>query len=642
MGLISSCSSVIILEPPRESTLLTVANEPVLMDEFIYAYNKNRPADSLISKANIDDYLDLYIKFKLKVTEAKTRGMDTTSDFRKEYSSYINQLDNSYLHSNTETDDLVKEAFNRMQSEIRASHILFGVTESDLPDDTLAAYHKALMVRDSLLQGASFEGMAKTYSTDPSAGQNGGDLGYFTVFQMVYPFESAAYNTEVGQVSMPARTQFGYHLIKVIDKKPKEGQVRVAHIMIRNGKEAKARAFTIYEQLIGGANWEETCQQNSEDAQSAGNGGILAPFNRRQIVPAFAEAAFSLTEPGEISDPVETPYGWHIIKLIEKIPIGDFDNNERQLRAKVKRDSRAQLSKQKLIERLAMDNNWVENSENVQVVIQPENHHYLKGKWLLEEDSLANIDLFMIQEESYHAVDLYTFINKSTQHKDTRAYLYEQYIAFRDESLINYEKAHLSEKYTDYKYLKQEYYEGILLFSIMEDEVWTKAGKDSLGLVEYYEQHKSNFIDSTKLSVAIFSVSERSIVDSLALKLPNAKAYKSLSKKEKEELLAQYNGSPQLSLQLDSGEFVIDQHPVLQNLSLPYKESIINVENKWYYVLPLRDPNLPLPMENVMGKLIADYQVVLEEQWLIELNEAYSVKINETTLKEIYREIETF
>ena len=163
VGLISACSSVIILEPPRDSTLLMVANEPVLMDEFTYAYNKNRPADSLISRANIDDYLDLYIKFKLKVTEAKTRGMDTTSDFRKEYSSYINQLDNSYLHSNTETDDLVKEAFNRMQFEIRASHILFGVTESDLPDDTLAAYHKALMVRDSLLQGASFEGMAKTY-----------------------------------------------------------------------------------------------------------------------------------------------------------------------------------------------------------------------------------------------------------------------------------------------------------------------------------------------------------------------------------------------------------------------------------------------------------------------------------------------
>lgn len=641
-GLITACSGVSITKSSQNSTLLTVANEPVLIDEFIYAFNKNRPADSLVNKANIDDYLDLYVNFKLKVTEAKTRGMDTTSEFRKEYTSYINQLDNSYLHSSSENDDLVKEAFDRMQFEIRASHILFSVSESDSPGDTLAVYEQAIMVRDSILEGASFEELAKAYSTDPSAKQNMGDLGYFTVFQMVYPFESAAYNTEVGQVSMPTRTRFGYHLIKVVDKKPNEGRVRVAHIMIRNGKEAEARVFTIYDQLIAGANWDETCQQNSEDAQSAEKGGVLAPFNRKQIVPAFAEVAFSLAAPGDISDPVETPYGWHIIKLIEKMPIGDFETNEYQLRAKVKRDSRAQLSKHKMIERLAQENNWLENTESVQLVMQPENHHYLKGKWLFKEDSLANIELFKIQEERYYAASLYTFINKSTQHKNTRAYLHQQYEAFKDESLINYEKAHLAEKYDDYKYLKQEYYDGILLFSIMEDEVWAKAGKDSLGLAEYYEQHKSDFIDSTRLFAAIFSVSDRRIIDSLALKVPNAMAYKSLSKNEKEGLLAQYNGTPQLSLQLDSGDFVIEQHPVLQKLSLPYKETIINVENEWYYVLPLSNPNLPLAKEKVMGKLIADYQVVLEERWLKELNEAYSVKINESSLKKVYRQIEKF
>lgn len=639
-GLITSCSSLGIIKSPQNSVLLTVADEPVLMDEFIYAFNKNRPADSLISNANIDDYLDLYVKFKLKVTEAKARGMDTTSAFRKEYSSYMNQLDNSYLQTNNETDALVNEAYERMQFEVRASHILFGVTDSDSPGDSLAAYKKAIIVRDSIVNGASFEEMSSVYSTDPSASQNKGDLGYFTVFQMVYPFETAAYNTAVGQVSMPTRTKFGYHLIKVVDKKPNEGRVKVAHIMIRSSNKAKDRSFEIYDKLIAGANWDETCQQYSEDAQSASNGGVLAPFSRRQIVPAFAEAAFALTEPDEISDPVETPYGWHIIKLIEKMPVGDFETNQYQLRAMVKRDSRAQLSRLKMIERLALENNWQENTENVQLVVLPENHRYLKNKWLFEKDSLADIELFRIQEDSYYAYQLYTFINKSGQQKDTKAFLYEQYNKFKDESLINYEKAHLEEKYDDYKYLKQEYYEGILLFSIMEDEVWTKAGKDSLGLAEYYEQHKSNFIDSTKLNVAIFTGTERRLIDSIALKVPNTKAYKKLSKKEKESLLARYNGTPQLSLQLDSGEFVIDQHPVLQNLSLPYKESVINADNKWYYVLPLRNPEVPVPMTEMMGKLIAEYQVVLEDRWLIELNKAYSVNIDETTLKKVYKKLE--
>jgi peptidyl-prolyl cis-trans isomerase SurA len=640
VGLITSCSSLGIIKSPQNSTLLTVADEPVLSEEFIYAFNKNRPADSLVSKANIDDYLDLYVKFKLKVTEAKSRGMDTTNAFRKEYSSYIDQLDNSYLQSSNETDALVNEAYERMQFEIRASHILFGVTEADSPGDTLTAYKKAIIVRDSILNGASFEEMAKAYSTDPSAIQNKGDLGYFTVFQMVYPFETAAYNTATGMVSMPTRTKFGFHLIKVVDKKPNEGRVKVAHIMIRKGEKDKYRIFEIYDKLIAGANWDEICLQYSEDTQSAGNGGALAPFSRRQIVPAFAEAAFALTKPGEISDPVETPYGWHIIKLSEKMPVGDFDSNQYQLRTSVKRDSRAQLNKQKMIVRLAQENNWLENTENVGLVMLPESHRYLKDKWLFDKDSLANLELFKIQEDSYYAHQLYTLINKLSQQKNTKSYLFEQYKNFKNESLINYEKAHLAEKYDGYKYLKQEYHEGILLFSIMEDEVWTKAGKDSLGLAEYYEQHKSDFIDAAKLKVAIFTGSERRILDSVALKVPDSKAYKRLSKEEKETLLTQYNGTPQLSLQLDSGEFVIDQHPVLQNLSLPYKESIIYADNKWYYVLPLRNPDLPVPMAEVMGKLIVEYQVVLEDRWLIELNRAYSVNINEATLKKVYKELE--
>jgi peptidyl-prolyl cis-trans isomerase SurA len=642
LGLFWSCGSLVVKNTPQDTTLLKVADEPVLVDEFIYAFNKNRSIDSLATKAAIDDYLELYINFKLKVKEAKMRGMDTTLAFKKEYSSYVNQLDNSYLQSNNETDALVEEAYNRLQYEIRAAHILFAVAEADSPADTLAAYEKAIMVRDSLLGGTSFAELAKAYSIDPSAQKNGGDLGYFTVLQMVYSFETAAYNTEVGQVSLPTRTKFGYHLIKVVDKKPNEGRVKVAHIMIRNSDAAKNKAFEIYDQLTDGADWDEYCQQYSEDAQSKDKAGVLAPFNRRQIVPSFAEAAFNLSVPGEISEPIQTPYGWHIIKLIEKLPIGDFEENKQQLRTKIKRDSRAQLSRQKMIERLAHENNLVENLTNVQAVITPGNHHFENKKWLFEDDSLQNVELFSINGDNYYAYDLFAFINKSSQHKNTKSFLFDKYKRFKDESLIEFEKAHLAEKHGDYKYLIQEYYDGILLFSIMENEVWAKAGQDSLGLRQYYEDNKTDFIDSSILSAAIFSSDNQSIIDLIASEVKDTKAYRSLSKEEKDSLVTRNNGMPQLSLHLDSGEFVIDEHPVLQNLSLPYKESIINVDEKWYYVLPLSNPALPLPMENVMGKLIAAYQEVLEEKWLIKLKETYDVSVDETALKKVYKKLETF
>ena len=637
VGLITACASPGLLPGSNTPPLLTVGGEPVTVNEFIYAFNKNRPADSAVSKKDVDDYLDLYINFKLKVAEAKARGMDTTAAFKKEFASYLSQLDNSYLQAHNETDSLVKEAFDRMQYELRAAHILFAVDELALPEDTLKAYQKAMTVRDSLVAGASFATMAVKYSDDPSAKQNKGDLGYFTVFQMVYPFETAAYNTPVGEVSLPVRTKFGYHLIKVTDKRKNEGRVSVAHIMIRKSSDAKERAFQLYDQLMAGADWEQLCQQNSEDAQSAGRGGVLPPFNRQQIVAGFADAAFNLTTPGEISDPVQTPYGWHIIKLIEKLPVDDYAANEQQLRSQVRRDSRSQISRQKLIRQLAKDHNLIENNANIQAVVEPGNHRFLKNKWSFSNDSLQTRQLFTIAGEPYNARGLYDFISKAPQQQNSRPFLLDQYKRYKEECLINYEKTHLEDKYPDYKYLKQEYYDGILLFSIMEEEVWAKSGRDSTGLAAYYQEHRQSYIDTTRMQAAIFSSNRKSVIDSVGQSLPDASTYEALSAREKEALLNHYNGGSHVSLQLDSGEFIIARHPVLQKLTLPYKETALNSKEKWYYVIPLHDPYQPQPLAAIKGRLIADYQEVLEKKWLAALKEKYPVEINRTTLKKVYQ-----
>jgi len=640
VGIITACSNINLFQNPQENTLLTVADEPVYIDEFLYAFNKNRNLDSAVSKEEVDNYLELYINFKLKVAEAKTRGLDKTTEFNKEYSSYISQLDNSYLQANNDSDILVAEAYERLQHEISASHILFNLSESSLPEDTLLVYNKAITVRDSIINGASFEKMAKEYSQDPSAIKNFGNLGYFTVFAMVYPFETAAYNTNIGGISMPVRSKFGYHLIKVNDKRPNQGRVKVAHIMIRKNDRAKEKAFRIYDQLVAGGNWDQLCEQNSDDAQSASKAGELPPFGKTQIVAEFAQVAFSLKEVNEISDPVQTAYGWHIIKLIEKLPVGDFQVNENQLRAKVKRDSRSQLSKKRMIERLAIDNNFQENKKNVQSIILPDSHHFLKGKWIFANDTLADLQLFSISDTKYFAKNYYESIDKSGKQLNSKDYLYDKYKKYKEEELINYEKAHLSDKYVDYKYLQQEYYDGILLFSIMEDEVWSRAGEDSIGLEGYYNMHIDEFVDTTRIMAAIFSAKDPDIINDVAQQIAGIEQYKNLSPVEKLDILSHYNDIRPLSLQFDNGEFVIKEHLVLQNLSLPYKPTILNVNDKWHYVLPLSDSSSPLPLKEVRGKIIAGYQLTLEKRWLENLKKKYPVVIKKSALKKIYKEFE--
>ncbi|MEN8249032.1 MAG: peptidylprolyl isomerase [Bacteroidota bacterium] len=641
VGLLGACSGIGIFNS-EDNILISIGEESVTTEEFLYAFNKNRTEDSSASREEIDEYLALYTNFKLKVIEARTRGMDTTSEFIKEYESYKGQLDDTYIKSNDDIDSFVKEAFERLQYEVKAAHILFALEEGAMPGDTLQVYNRALTVRDSILNGASFNNVARAVSEDPSAKQNGGELGYFTVLQMVYPFESAAYKTNPGEISMPVQTKFGYHLIKIIDKRRNEGKVQVAHIMIRPGNGDKEKVFELYDKLIEGANWDELCAQNSDDQQTAARKGVLMPFAKAQMLsaPNFAEVAFNLDEPGQISDPVQTNYGWHIIKLIEKLPVDNFEENERRLRSQVKRDSRSQIGHEKMLERLASENKLIENEQNIQLVIDPENHSYVKNKWIFKEDSLGGEVLFTINNKNHLASGLYELIEKDNNQKPDKGYLFGQFKQYREKCLIDYEKAHLDQKYPDYKYLRQEYHDGILLFSIMEDEVWLKASTDSVGLKKYYESHLEDYIDSTRVKAAIFNAKESWIADSLKERIPDVETYLGLSVIEKEQILNQYNDSTRLSLQLDSGIFVVEEHPILKKISLSDKITTIAVDDSWNYVLVVRDPEEALPFKEIRGRVISDYQQILENNWLGKLKEKFPVEVHKPELTNIYKKFE--
>jgi len=419
---------------------------------------------------------------------------------------------------------LVKQAYERLKEEIRAEHILILCTPDADPKDTLIAYNKSKALRDRAIKGESFQQLAHQYSEDPSAVNNNGDLGYFTALKMVYEFEDAAYKTKLGDISQPVRTKFGYHLIKVTDRRPSQGQVHVAHIMIRftqgmsteDSLVTKQKIDEIYKELKSGDDWNELCLEFSDDTRSKGKGGELDWFSTGKMIPSFEEAAFKLKTTGEISPPIQTPYGWHIIKLIERKPLGSFEEMEPGLRAKVTKDSRSDLNRKLLIERLKTDNQFVENAKGLEYALSKADSSLLIGNWsyLPSEKNAATI--FSINHQKYTAESFFEYV-KQTQHPvrtiSPKTYMKNLYNEYVNQSLIAYEEAHLADKYIDYRMLLNEYHDGILLFQLMEDKVWNKAVQDTAGLHKFYADNASRYRWNERVHAYIISAADRATLE---------------------------------------------------------------------------------------------------------------------------------
>ena len=331
----------------KDKVLLTIDDQPVYTSEFLRVYNKNKDVVSEENKKDITEYLDLFINYKLKLKDAKELKLDTVKSYLNEFNKYKKQLIEPYLKDRAVTDKLVKEAYNRLKKEVKASHILVLVKPNASPSDTLKAYNKVLKAREEILAGADFAKVAKKQSEDPSAKQNGGDLGYFSAFSMVYPFETAAFTTPVGQISMPFRTRFGYHIVKVYDVRDSKGEIKVAHIMIRDKKNDNAYAANqindIYNKYKQGEKFELLAKKYSDDKSSAVKGGVIRRFSQGRMIQPFADISFALEKVGDVSKPFKTKFGWHIVKLIAKYPVASFDKMKDELTKKVEKGERSVL-----------------------------------------------------------------------------------------------------------------------------------------------------------------------------------------------------------------------------------------------------------------------------------------------------------
>ncbi|MCU0416187.1 MAG: peptidylprolyl isomerase [Cytophagaceae bacterium] len=513
---------------PVDSTIATVGKEIITTPEFKYVYNKtNSKNPDAYTKESLQDYMDLYLKFKLKVHAAKALGMDTTDGFKREFEGFRKQLAAPYLVEKQVTDMMIRQAYDRMKEEIRASHILILCKPDADPKDTLIAYGKIKALRDKIVKGESFDLLAAQSSEDPSAKSNKGDLGYFTSLRMVYEFENAAYTTAVGQVSGIFRTKFGYHILKVVDRRPSQGQVHAAHIMVRYNQGmnpedsiiAKGKIDEIYQKVKSGEDWAMLCLEFSEDPNTRAKSGELNWFSTGKLnSPSFEEATFKLKNIGDVSAPVQTAYGWHIIKLLDRKPLAPFEEVEASLRAKVTKDSRSEMNKRMLIDRLKKENNFTENTKAYAYAISKADSTVLLANWTFTPSEKNAVTLFSIKNQNYTIENFFQYVRDKQQPQTSispSSYfsnLYKQYV---DESIIAFEEAHLADKYLDYRMLYKEYYEGILLFQIMEDNVWQKAIQDTAGLRKHYGQTSSKYQWNERAHAYIFSAADKTTLESI-------------------------------------------------------------------------------------------------------------------------------
>lgn len=496
----------------QDPIIAYVGNEPIRRSEFLFVYEKNLTQDdSAYTEKSLRDYLDLYIKFKLKVLYAREQGVDTTGQFLREFETYKEQLAKPYLKDNRTIDSLAKQAYERMKTEVSASHILVAVPEDAAPQDTMQAYERIRQIRQEAVNGADFGVLASRYSDDPSAKTNRGYLGYFTALQMVYPFENMAYETPVGEISPIFRTKYGYHILKVHDKRPNSGKVQVAHIMLRVPKgiseqdsvALRNKIWDIYRRLQQGESWESLCKQYSEDQNSKGKGGELPPFTVGTTLPEFEAVAFALQKPGDISEPFLTPYGWHIVKLIKRQELEPYEEIEDLIKRRVARDSRSKVSEEALMRRLKRENNLKVNEKARKQLWAYADTTLLQAHWApslpekLLSETLISFEHPQVAEKEQLSVQNFVDYVKRVQvpqpHMTPQAYLDVLFERYVNEQTLAFEKAHLSEKYPEYRHLLREYYEGMMLFQVMTDKVWTRAIEDTAGARRFFETHREQY-----------------------------------------------------------------------------------------------------------------------------------------------------
>jgi peptidyl-prolyl cis-trans isomerase SurA len=614
--------------------VLTIDSQNISLEEFKNVFYKNNNNTEL-TKEYLDEYMQLFVNFKLKVKEADELGLDTIAAFISELDGYRIQLAKPYLKNKEFDENMLTEAYDRMKQDIKASHILISVDEKATTQQEKEAYDKVLAIRSSILANTiSFAAAAKKNSDDKSALTNDGDLSYFTAFMMVYDFESAAYGTEIGEISMPVKTKYGYHIIKVTDIREASGEVKVAHIMFKSGQgsddkklnEAKDNINKIAELLKNGDDFSDVAERFSEDRSTAVKGGSLPAFGVGKMVSEFESVAFGLKEVGDISVPFRTEYGWHIITLLERKGIPSFEEVKAELKSKIESDSRGELSKGALFAKLHKTYKVVNNPKVYTAFRMKTANTIASGTFSPLSEN--NTKLLTINGK---IITVSSFVNYILFNQRVGNDIDEMYLAFVNQELLAYEESQLETKYPEYKALLQEYRDGILLFDLTNTKVWTKAVEDTVGLQNFFTANNSSYRWENRVDASVYSCIDLAT----AIRVKRAIYKKHRGNITDAEILTETNTDAPLSLQINTKKFVKGENEYVDAVDWELGIAAdIKTNDGSYIIVDIHEVLASglKELNETRGKVISDYQNTLELEWIASLQEKYKVSINNEVL----------
>ncbi len=619
----------------KDEVLLKVDGEPIMTSEFLRVYNKNLDLVKDESQKDIDGYLKLFTEYQLKLKEAKRLKLHEDQNYQREFLRYKKQLTKNYISENKVTDALVEEAYERSKMDVNAAHILVRLDEN--AKDTLQAYNEVLKLRARVLK-EGFDTVKKEMHNGKTIFLE--DLGYFSAFKMVYDFETVAYNTPAGEISMPFRTQFGYHVVKVNDKRVSRGTITAAHIMVALQQkdsllDPQERINDIYKKLQQGEKFESLAKQFSDDKSSANKGGKLMPFKSGQLSSVkFEDEAFALEEDGAVSKPFKTAYGWHIVKRIELKPIRSFEDLRPTLESKVKRDARSKLINAAMVNELKSRYQISYNSEAKKYFASVLSDEFFKRAWRLPEDFEKEKTLFSINNRKYTYSEFGRHLMSSQRLHAGKVAPFDvvvdkEFKRFFEESILQYREDNLELENKDFANILKEYRDGLLLFDLMEKEVWNKASKDTVGLENYYEKHKEKYKWNDRVEVVMVSSANEKIM---------GKALKMMKRnKSKEAIENALNTDVEKNVIFTKGTFALTDEKLPSDFEMKKGVSKIYQHNDAFHVIDVKKvlPSGIKTLEDAKGNVINDYQAELEAKWIADLHKRFKVEVNDKALEAV-------